>query len=277
MASEQPVEHVTSTQRYVLDNAWLEARERLRLLEATYDPGTLRHLEALGVAPGWRCLEVGGGGGSIAAWLCQRVGPTGHVVATDIDPRFLHALDAPNLEVRQHNLARDPLEAGEYDLVHARLVLMHVPERQAGLDRMVAALKPGGWLLVEEPDHLTERVPDPQTDAATATLLERCRHARDLGMAAAGVDSVYGRRLYGDVLRRGLVDVGAEGRVTMVRGGSVEAKLRQLTEEQLRPRRLAAGQLSEADMDRMHALLEDPTLVYMSAITMAVWGRKPGG
>jgi 2-polyprenyl-3-methyl-5-hydroxy-6-metoxy-1,4-benzoquinol methylase len=134
---------------YVLDNAWHGARERLRLLEETLDPGTIRHLETVGVASGWRCLEVGGGGGSITAWLCQRVGPAGRVVATDIDTRFLDALSFPNLEVRQQNVVTDAIEEAAFDLVHTRAVLMHLPERQRALDRLVAALKPGGWLLLE--------------------------------------------------------------------------------------------------------------------------------
>ncbi|HET9109188.1 MAG TPA: hypothetical protein VFN78_00040, partial [Ktedonobacterales bacterium] len=69
---------------YLLDNAWQEQDRRLARLEAWFDPGTIQHLEALGVGPGWRCLEVGAGAGSIAAWLCNRVGPEGSVLATDI-------------------------------------------------------------------------------------------------------------------------------------------------------------------------------------------------
>jgi hypothetical protein len=78
---------------YLLPNAWHQARERLALLERVLDPGTTRHLDELGVAAGWECLEFGAGGGSIAAWLCARVGSTGRVVATDLDTRFLEALE----------------------------------------------------------------------------------------------------------------------------------------------------------------------------------------
>src|SRR6266508_3634523 len=105
-----------STPHYLLDNAWHQARERLALLEEGLDPGTIRHLERLEVGPGWHCLEVGAGGGSIAAWLCERVGPTGRVVATDIDTRFVRALAYPRLETRQHNIVTDALEHGVFDL-----------------------------------------------------------------------------------------------------------------------------------------------------------------
>ena len=87
---------------YLLDNAGADAPARLTALAAMFDSGTIRHLEDRGVRPGWHCLEVGGGAGSIAAWLAARVGPTGRVLATDVDPRFLERIDLPNLEVRQH-------------------------------------------------------------------------------------------------------------------------------------------------------------------------------
>src|SRR5258708_22948748 len=103
---------------YAYDNAWHTERRRLALLEAELDPGTIQQLAARGVGPGWHCLEIGAGGGSIASWLTQRVGPTGHVLATDINTRFLDALDLPNLEVRLHNIVTDELPVNSFDLVH---------------------------------------------------------------------------------------------------------------------------------------------------------------
>jgi len=129
---------------YVFDNAWEWGRERLNSVEALLDPGTIRHLEALRVASGWQCLEVGAGGGSIARWLCHQVGEGGQVIATDIDTRFLEALDEPNLVVRRHDIVHDALSESSFDLIHARLVLEHLPSRYQVLQRMTAALKPGG-------------------------------------------------------------------------------------------------------------------------------------
>ena len=109
--------------RYSFDNAWENARRRLRGIEARFDPGTIRHLEAIGVDDGWHCLEIAGGGGSLTEWLCRRVGPRGHVVASDLDTRFLEALDCANLEVRKHNIVTDALPEGAFDLIHTRMVL----------------------------------------------------------------------------------------------------------------------------------------------------------
>ncbi|MGH8922388.1 MAG: SAM-dependent methyltransferase, partial [Actinomycetes bacterium] len=85
--------------KYSLDNGWEHARHRLELLEQIYDAGTIRRLDSLGVGAGWRCLEVGAGGGSITRWLCDRVGPGGRVLAIDLDTRFVEQLDDENLDV----------------------------------------------------------------------------------------------------------------------------------------------------------------------------------
>jgi tRNA A58 N-methylase Trm61 len=94
-----------------------EERARLRLIEEIYDPATTRRLASLGLTSGWRCLELGAGAGSIASWLAARVGPSGQVVATDIDPRFLQDIKLPNLEVRRHDIRTDALEREAYDLL----------------------------------------------------------------------------------------------------------------------------------------------------------------
>ena len=106
---------------YVLSHtADASERERLGLLERQYDPLSQRHLAALGIQQGWRCLEVGAGHGSIARWLAEQTGPQGRVVATDINSRFLREIELPNLEVRQHDIRIDPLESATYDLAHRR-------------------------------------------------------------------------------------------------------------------------------------------------------------
>jgi ubiquinone/menaquinone biosynthesis C-methylase UbiE len=139
---------------FAADAAFQIEEERLRLVEASGDAITLRHLDAIGVVPGWRCLEVGAGRGSVARMLAERVGPNGRVVATDINPRFLSHLEASNVEVRQHNILTDPLD-GPHDLVHSRYLLEHLSEPEKALRQMVRALRrPGGVLLAEASDAL---------------------------------------------------------------------------------------------------------------------------
>jgi ubiquinone/menaquinone biosynthesis C-methylase UbiE len=152
VTSNRGVKGSSEFPNYLLDNAGKEAPERFTALSAMFDSGTIRHFESRNVGPGWRCLEVGGGGGSIASWLNHRVAATGRVVVTDIDTRFLESLKLPNLEVWRHNIVSDPLPETAFDLVHARLVLVHIQDTEKVLEKLIAALKPGGWLVSEEFD-----------------------------------------------------------------------------------------------------------------------------
>ena len=177
---------------YLLDNASAAAEERLSRLEDVLDPGTWRALEATGVGPGWHCLEVGAGAGSIAIWLATRVGGDGRVVATDIDPRYIEPLDdaLPNLEVRRHDITVDPLPESSFHLVHARLVLEHLPEREIALQRMANALRPGGWLVIESIDFGSE-APDPAIASEQAALFMRWVKTRTRLFAERDFDLTY--------------------------------------------------------------------------------------
>lgn len=119
--------------------------ERVGLFKDIYDPITTRRLEALGIQSGWWCIDVGAGCGSIAHWLAERVGPTGQVVAADLQRRLLRRTPLPpNVQVRQHHILTQDLESARYDLVLCRAMLMHVSQPELALGRMAAAVRPGG-------------------------------------------------------------------------------------------------------------------------------------
>lgn len=257
---------------YVFDNSGGEASARFEALAAIFDEGTIRHLEARGVGAGWQCLEVGGGGGSIAAWLATQVGTSGRVLATDIDTRFLEALRLPNLEVRRHNIANDPLPEAAFDLVHARLVLMHLPQREQALARMVAALKPGGWIVVEEFDSLS-LLPDPVVNLAEVAL--QVGVALRQVLAERGVDARYGRLLSAQLDQLGLTEVGAEGRVFMWRGGTAGASLCRANYEQLRDEIIDTGLISAEEFASDLSRLNEINFMVPSSIMWATWGRRP--
>lgn len=141
---------MTPSGGYLLDNKQSEAAQRFDAFVALFDPTTFRHLAALGFGPGWRCWEVGAGGNSVVSWLAEQVGPTGKVVATDIDTSRLAAVDRPPVEVRVHDVGAEEPPGEGFDLVHARLVLVHVPDRERVLDSMIRALRPDGTLLIED-------------------------------------------------------------------------------------------------------------------------------
>lgn len=214
---------------YPLDNAWERGQRRLRGLELVYNPGTKRRLSALGLEPGWACLEAGAGAGSIARWLGEQVGPRGSVVAADVDISLLTDMPS-NVQVRQLDVRVDPLPEGAFDLIHTRLLLNFIPELDRVLDKFVAALRPGGWLLLEEGDM-----------SATGALDEEEDHARvgaawRRGLAAVAADVRVGKKLPRMVHERGLGEIGAECEIPFAEGGSAGVEFMLLTVDQLNER-----------------------------------------
>jgi SAM-dependent methyltransferase len=257
---------------YAYDHAWTEERIRLAGLEHALDPGTHQHLDRLGVAPGWRCLEVGAGGGAVAVWLTERVAPDGVVVATDLETDYLDDLAGlhPGLAPLRHDVTTDDLPTG-FDLVHARWLIEWLPDKRAALRRMVDALRPGGVMLVEEPDFVTIF-----GTAEPAALRRAMVAAMRLLEATCPVETEYGRRVLDDLVAVGLVDAEAEGRCPVERGGSPPAAdFLRLTLEKLRRPLIDDGLVSEADLAQAVAALQDPAITIVMPMTVAAWGRRP--
>ena len=256
---------------YGLDNAWHKALARLRSLEQWLDPATIRHLRARGVGAGWRCLEVGGGAGSVARWLCGQVCPGGEVMVTDIDTRFLESRSEANLRVLRHDITADNLPAAAFDLVHCRLVLAHLADRQAVLSKLAATLRPGGQLVAEEMDFVSV-VADPGQPRGLA-FNAAVSSSNDV-LRARGFDPEYGRFLLAGLRTAGLADIGTEGHVRLWPGGSPGATAWRLTFEQLRDDMAAFG-LDHATIARAIEACENPGFTFMSQVTIAAWGQRP--
>jgi SAM-dependent methyltransferase len=268
---QQDDDRSTIADGYLFGNESDQGARRFRTLEAIFDPGTRRIVTDLGVKTGWSCLDVGAGSGSIAAWLCDRVGPDGQVLATDLDARRLERLALRNLQVRQHDIRRDALPEGCFDLVHTRLLLMHLRERKRVIQSLISALKPGGWLLVEEFDALSLR-PDPSinpSESAFATL-----KAMQQVLADHGVELRCGRLLCGWLRSFGLRDIGNEGRMFMWQGGSIGADLVRANIEELRGEILARRLIGEPQLKQDLEQLCRDDFAFPSPILWAVWGRK---
>jgi SAM-dependent methyltransferase len=248
---------------YALPNAAEVARQRLAALEETYDPASFRRAEALGIGLGWRCLDVGAGGGSFARWLADRVGPSGRVVATDIDVRFL----GPPLEVRESDVRTGELEPAAYDLVHTRLVLLHLPEREEVLARLAGAVRPGGLLMIEEDDVY------PMLALASGAYRDAWTAFRQL-TKSAGVNSQWAHELPERLDALGLVHVDAEVDTQLFRGGTAPARFWSLTWLQTRARIVEMG-VPEAVVDAGRAALDDPARWYYGPARVIAWGRRP--
>jgi SAM-dependent methyltransferase len=259
---------------YIWTNALPDERRRLAAIEEAYDEATKTYLQQLGATAGSRVLIVGAGGGSFAPWLSDVVGQAGLVVLTDLDTRFLRPIgeSGRNVQVLEHDLVTDELPRDSFDIVHARLVLIHLPEREAIMRKLVAALKPGGWLLVEDYDwgSYGPAFPCPPEDKAIAAVAEFLA-------ATTGFEPYLGRRLPTMLRSHGLVDVDAVGRVITLRGaGSSLEGIYRDTLERLAPRLVAKGLLHGDEAAAVFERMADPAYDMISQTMMSVWGRRPG-
>jgi SAM-dependent methyltransferase len=262
---------------YALANAADAAADRFGILQACYDPVSRAGIVRTGVAQGKHCLEVGAGGGSMAAWLAGLVGPTGRVVATDLDMRRIDPglSGLANVRTIEHDIVRDPLPGNGFDLIHARLVLLHLPERREVLARLADALAPGGRLVIEDFDCgwtpvLAERRPG---QAALFTEVHRAFLAL---LAGAGADVAWGRRLYQAVLELGLEDVTGTVAAHAWRGSGTGIGLHRANTTQLSEELIASG-LTRRQMEEFWELLEDPGFAVQSYPLVTVSGRRGGG
>jgi SAM-dependent methyltransferase len=256
---------------YLLDNRQAEAGTRFDALAALFNPSTFRHLDGLGVAAGWRCWEVGAGGPSVPAWLAERTGPSGHVLATDIDVSWMAAGAA--YHIRRHDVGADPPPGDGFDLVHARLVLVHVPQRAAALAAMVAALRPGGWLLVEEADPALQPLVCPDQPGPAQRLANKLKHDFRTLMAQRGVDLAYGRTLPRLLRDAGLAGVRADAYFPIT--GPACTALEQATVRQIRDRLTGASLATDEEVDEHLRNVEAGRLDLATSPMISAWGQKP--
>ncbi|UFR05127.1 methyltransferase domain-containing protein [Streptomyces sp. Go40/10] len=263
---------MTRSDGYLLDNRQKEAGERFDAFTALFDPTTFRHLEGLGIGPGWRCWEVGAGGTSVVSWLAEKVGPAGQVVATDIDTSRLTPAARPPVEVRVHDVGAEEPPGEGFDLVHARLVLVHVPERERALRSMIKALRPGGRLLVEDADPALQPLTCPDEYGPEQRLANRLRQGFRTLLADRGAALSYGRTLPRLLRQAGLHDVEADAYfpVTSPACTALEAA----TVRQIRHRLVSAGLATDAEIDRHLANVESGTMDLTTSPMISAWGRK---
>ena len=223
---------------YAFPHADGDESRRFQLLEERLDPTTIRRIERLGLVSGARSLEIGAGRGSIARWLCGHVGPGGRVTATDLETDFLAELSLPNLEVLRHDVRIDEFPERTFDLIHARTVLMHLPERMATLRRMVSWLAPGGWLLVEDADFgMWMGDADPIWAA----------HPRAWHEAFPNGFLSQGRAILRQIHRLGLERIGADAGLDIVQSGTPLCELYRLSIAATLTPAVAAGALTAED------------------------------
>lgn len=258
---------------YFLDGNEYDAElARLKLLERLAGSWTARSLEQLGDLSGKRCLEVGAGGGGVTRWLADAVGPSGSVVAVDRDPRFLTDLPA-HVEVREADLNEFEPD-GPFDVVHARAVLVYVAGRHELLQRLTAALAPGGWMALEEPivvmtgEFINRYDGQERPDAgAIMQLLE-----------LSGADVVrFPLRLPVTFDELGFTDTTWDLHIEASRGGDDRwARFNEWTVADVAAPLAVAFDLASEDLpENIRAMLRDPAEVTLSPMLMTIRGRRP--
>jgi SAM-dependent methyltransferase len=228
------------------------------------DEESYRHLAALGVGPGWRCLAMGVGPGPATRWLAERVAPSGSVVAADARSGRLAEL-AAGREAVLEGLAEE-----ELDLAFGHSLLVHLPEREHALDYLIEAVRPGGWVVIADFDWTLSGPPRPD-DAAGSS--ERGVRAP---LRSAGLQLTHGPKLARTFEAHGLVDVDGQALIGYSRNADCQAsRVYSFTIERLRRRIMTSGSATREDIDDLHAHLPRRDWVGVSPTIWTAWGRKP--
>lgn len=239
--------------------------DRLAAVERSLDPPTWSTLLEVGVNEGWRCWDVGAGRGSVARWLAQAVGPQGKVLATDLQDREIDT-DAPNLDFIRHDVSRDAPPGGNFDLIHARLLLEHLADPRAVIARLVSALRPGGVLVAGDAAGLKIAVVPP------TPMFERLASPWERAGHAVGWQPNYGASPLADLRGAGLADVrGREHRLVAPGGADwrhVRAGLERLRAE------LLDQAVTVQDLDAALRCLEDPGNLITGPAVVIGWGYR---
>jgi SAM-dependent methyltransferase len=254
--------------KYVLGHHLKGEGERLALMSELLDPMHRRHIDSLDIVrPGARTLEVGCGNGSISAWLAERVSPGGKAVAVDLDLSLIE-VRASNLELREGDIVAGPVERGSFDLVTARAVLHHVADAEAAITNLVASLRPGGALLLIEPDFLPVSVAEPQD--------VRAFWDGWLGWARErGVDYQIGRALAPRLAELGLTQINGSAETAIYNGGSRWADYWTQTITELRDDLIGSGKINDALVDTFLRYCADSNWWTQTIAFTVVHGRAP--
>jgi ubiquinone/menaquinone biosynthesis C-methylase UbiE len=250
--------------------------ERLRIQGDAMAPGCREMLDRIGVAPGWRCLDIGCGPRGITDLLSERVGANGRVVGLDMDEQHLaHArrTAAGNVEFIRGDAYSSNLPASSFDLVHMRFVASTAGDPERLLREAMRLTRAGGVVALQEPDASTLNCypPHPAWDKLKAALIG--------AFAGVGADLELARRLYALVLQAGLMDVQYRPFLIGVRSTDEIVDYLPSTVESLRGTVLKLGLLSRAEFPAVlaecRAHLRDPGTVFTMYTVAQVWGRKP--
>lgn len=254
-------------------------KARLQLQARVWAPEAEALFDAINVAKGWACLDVGCGAMGVLGPLRRRVGANGRVAGIEMDPDLLSAArqyvedeQLSNIELFQGDANENNFSPESFDLVHERFVLPHVPQPEALLKEMMVLTKPGGYVVLQEPDHSSWNFWPPCS--AWQPLLKILESA----LALRG-DINIGRRTFQMATEAGLENVTIRAAVIALQHSHPYMKMPLVAAAAMRPHILSAGLAAEAELDELLQAVEAHTAVastIMITFTVTqVWGQKP--
>jgi SAM-dependent methyltransferase len=188
-------------------------------------------------------------------------------VAVDLDLSLVSE-GLPGLEFRQADIVAEPVEPADFDLVTARAVLHHIADAAAAVANLVASARPGGAILLIEPDFLPVSIAEPaEVRAFWAGWLAWSREQ--------GIDYFIGRQLPSMLAALGVQDVEATAETALYNGGSPWASYWQQTITELRAGLVASGKLDNQSIDAFLAQCADPAWWTQTIAFTAVAARTP--
>lgn len=250
---------------------------RFGALAEIFDPVTIRHIRELGIGPEWDCWEVGAGGATIPQWLAAQCGPSGSVLATDLDLSWLASEPEPAaggaFEALIHDIGSDAPPDRQFDLIHARLVLVHVPQRLRALTSMVSCLRPGGWLLIEDADPGLQELTCIDEHGPAQVLANKLRRDFRTLLAGRGAQTDFARTLPRRLRDIGLHDVGADAYFPI--SAPAATVLERATVQQIGDELISSGLATLGEIEQHLANIDAGPMDFATSPLISAWGRKP--
>ena len=259
------------THEYIFERQQADQeRIRLQLIEEALDPATIRHLGTTGLRSGSRCVELGAGAGSITKWMGSIVGASGRVVGIDRNTKHLQHLTDTHFQIIEGNFLDVKLDE-RFDLVHCRYVLIHNQTSAEILTKLCQHLKPGGYLVIEEPDFTSAKL----LNRTGKTARQHVNKAICVMFEKFGLNPGYGLELPQQVAGEGLEIVSVDAQLHLARGGSPIGRMMAASQQALAAKLVATGEVTEAEIEEYVRDSRDAESWAVYYCTVSVVASKP--
>jgi SAM-dependent methyltransferase len=244
-------------------------------------PDSRALLDRVGLRSGQSAIDLGCGPRGILDLLAERVAPDGRVVGLDAEPahttlaaEFAAARGLSGVQCVTADARHTGLPSGSFDLVHARTLLVNIPDPAEVVTEMTRLVAPGGWVAAMEPDSEYTMCHPPNPAVTRICEIFPAVFGRN------GADHMIGRRVAELFRQAGLTDIGVEARAQMYPPGHSRRTIRIELVRSMRSHILELGLASETELDELdtaaRAHLDDPRTVAVFGLVFLTWGRKPG-